>query len=158
MNWLDVLLWGTVATAFLTAIMAAARGFGLTRLSLPFLLGTVASNDRDRAERLGLLLHLAVGLLFAGVYAAAFEAWGTAGPLRGAALGVAHALAVLTAGMTALPVVHPRMASERDGPTPTRLLEPPGLFAAGYGTLTALAVVAAHAVYGGILGWFVTPA
>lgn len=156
MNWFSILLWGTVATALLTAIMAAARGFGLTRLSLPFLLGTLASDDRDRAEQLGLLLHLMVGLLFAVVYGAAFQSWGSASALRGAGVGFVHALTVLSAGMSVLPVLHPRMASERDGPTSLRLLEPPGLFAAGYGTLSALAVIVAHVAYGGVLGWFYT--
>jgi hypothetical protein len=29
----------------------------------------------------------------------------------------------------ALPAMHPRMASEQDGPTPTKQLEPPGFMA-----------------------------
>ncbi len=51
-----------------------------------------------------------------------------------------------------LPDLHPRMASERHGPTPTRLLQPPGFLGLHYGLRTPLVVVAAHIVYGVVLG------
>jgi hypothetical protein len=53
-----------------------------------------------------------------------------------------------------LPAMHPRMASEQDGPTPTRQLEPPGFMALNYGRRTPITVILAHLVYGGILGAF----
>ena len=46
------------------------------------------------------------------------------------------------------------MASEQRGPTPTRLLEPPGFLALHYGRRTPVIVLAGHAVYGAILGGF----
>jgi hypothetical protein len=46
------------------------------------------------------------------------------------------------------------MASEEQGPTPTRQLEPPGFLALNYGYRTPLSVIIAHLVYGGILGAF----
>jgi hypothetical protein len=54
--------------------------------------------------------------------------------------------------MALLPGLHPRMAGEDRGPTPTRQLEPPGLFALHYGQQTPAVVIIAHLVFGGILG------
>ena len=65
-----------------------------------------------------------------------------------------HALIVLIAIMPLLPSVHPRMASEHRGPEPTRQLEPPGFMALNYGRQTPLITVAAHLLYGAVLGAF----
>jgi hypothetical protein len=46
------------------------------------------------------------------------------------------------------------MASEQDGPTPTRQLEPPGFMALNYGRRTPISVILSHLVYGCILGAF----
>jgi hypothetical protein len=46
------------------------------------------------------------------------------------------------------------MASERAGPDSHAMLEPPGLFARNYGAATPLVTVAAHVVYGAVLGLF----
>ena len=51
-----------------------------------------------------------------------------------------------------LPSIHPRMASEAQGPTVTRQLEPPGPLALHYGASTPLFVILGHAAYGIILG------
>jgi hypothetical protein len=61
---------------------------------------------------------------------------------------------VLASGMPLLPAFHPRMASDQQGPTPTRQLEPPGKFALNYGHRTPVSVVLAHLMYGAILGSF----
>jgi len=61
---------------------------------------------------------------------------------------------VLLGGLSALGAMHPRMASEQQGPTPTRQLEPPGFLALNYGRRTPLSVLLAHLVYGAILGAF----
>jgi hypothetical protein len=94
------------------------------------------------------------GWLFAFVYAAAFESWRRATWWHGATIGFVHGAFVLLAGMTILPAIHPRMASEQHGPTPTRQLEPPGFLALNYGRRTPLSVLLAHLAYGGILGGF----
>ena len=72
----------------------------------------------------------------------------------GAGTGLVHALFVLTAGTVLLPTLHPRMASEEQGPTPTQQLEPPGLLALHYGRRTPLSIILAHLLYGAILGAF----
>ena len=154
MNWGSVTLWGFVGTVVLTTLMAGSQALGLTRMNLPFMLGTMATPDRDRAKLVGFGMHLVNGWLFAVVYAAAFESWGRAAWWLGAATGLVHALFVLVAAMPVLPAMHPRMASEQRGPTPTRQLEPPGFMALNYGRRTPLSVLIAHLVYGGILGAF----
>lgn len=154
MNGVDVLLWGFVATVVLTTLMAGSQELGLTRMSLPYLLGTMLTPDRDRAKLVGVGMHLMNGWVFALVYAAAFESWGRATWWLGAGTGLVHALFVLVAGMPILPAMHPRIASETSGPTPMRQLEPPGFMALHYGRRTPVAVLLAHLVYGGILGAF----
>jgi hypothetical protein len=124
MNWPSILLWGFAATAVLTVLMAASQSRGYTRMSIPFLLGTMVTPNRDRAMFAGLLLHMMNGWLFALVYALAFESWGRAAWWLGAGIGVVHGLFVLTVGMPSIPAMHPRMVSEYFGPTPNRQLQP----------------------------------
>lgn len=157
MNKAGTLLWGFVGTVALTGMMSASQGLGLSRMSLPYMLGTMVTPNRDRANMLGFGLHGINGWLFAVVYAAAFESWRRAGWWRGAAIGLVHGSFVLVAGMPLLPAMHPRMANEQHGPTPTRQLEPPGFLALHYGRQTPLSVLCAHLVYGAILGAFYRP-
>lgn len=152
MNVLDVVLWGLVATTVLTTMMSGAQGLGWSRMSIPFVLGTMVTADADRAPLLGFLLHLVVGWMFAALYALGFERLGIATWWLGAAGGLLHGVFVLVLGMSLLPGLHPRMASERQGPTPTRALQPPGFMALHYGRRTPLVSLAAHVVYGAILG------
>ncbi len=146
------LLWGFVATVVLTTLMAAGQGLRLTRMSLPYMLGTMFTPSRERAKLVGFLVHVANGWLLSLLYVAAFHAWGRASWWRGAGIGLVHAAFVLTVGVRVLPGLHPRMASESQGPTVTRQLEPPGFLALNYGVQTPLLVVLAHAVFGAILG------
>jgi hypothetical protein len=154
MNWGSWLLWGFVATVVLTTLMAGSQGLGLTRMSLPYLLGTMFTPDRDRARLVGVLVHLLNGWLFSLLYVAAFHSWEAASVARGALVGVVHAAFVLVVGMPALPSLHPRMANEQHGPTVVRQLEPPGFLALHYGVRTPLSVLLSHAVFGAILGAF----
>lgn len=154
MNLPSVLLWGFLATAVMSIVMAASQGLGLSRMGIPFILGTMVTADRRRAALYGSAIHLANGWLFAFGYAAVFESLGRASWWLGAALGLVHALAVLTVLLPALPGLHPRMASETRGPEPTRALEPPGFMALNYGRRTPLVAIVAHLVYGAILGAF----
>ena len=49
MNWPSWLLWGFVATIVLTTVSALSQGLGLTRMNIPYILGTAFTPDRDRA-------------------------------------------------------------------------------------------------------------
>jgi uncharacterized membrane protein YagU involved in acid resistance len=154
MNLVSWLVWGFGATIVLTTVLAASQGLGITRMNVPYLLGTMVTPDRDRAKVLGVAMHVANGWLFSAVYVAAFHVWG--GPVwwKGALIGAVHAAFVLAVLMPALPGMHPRMASETSGPTVVRGLEPPGFLALHYGVRTPVSVVIAHVIFGAILGAF----
>jgi hypothetical protein len=146
------LLWGFTATTVLTTLMAGSQVVGLSRMSIPFLLGTMLTPDRDRAMLAGVGIHFVNGWIFALVYAVAFEMLGRASWWLGALGGLLHGLFVLLVVLPLLPAVHPRMANERQGPTPTRLLQPPGFLAIHYGRRTPLIALLAHVAYGALLG------
>lgn len=154
MNWGSWLLWGFVSTVFLTALMAGSQGLGLSRMNLPYLLGTMFTPSRDRAKLVGILVHFINGWLFSLIYVAAFHAWGASSWWLGTLIGLVHASFVLAVAMPALPGLHPRMANEQYGPTVVRQLEPPGFLGLHYGVRTPVTVLLAHAVFGAILGSF----
>lgn len=154
MNVASVLLWGFVATIVLTTVMSLSQGLGLSRMGIPFLLGSMVTPDRGRARVIGFMMHFMNGWVFAFVYVLAFESWGRATIWHGAGIGLVHALFVLGAAMPILPGMHPRMATEERGPEPTRQLQPPGFFALNYGRRTPVATVLAHLAYGAVLGAF----
>ncbi|HET7038065.1 MAG TPA: hypothetical protein VFI42_20495 [Thermomicrobiaceae bacterium] len=152
----DVLLWGFAGTTVLTTILRLGQAAGLTRIDLPLILGLIFTPDRDRAKAYGFLVHFVNGWIFAGIYAAAFRSLRRASWWIGGTIGLIHGLFVLTAGLPALPGVHPRMASENQGPEPTSELEPPGFMAINYGRETAIATLVAHVIFGVILGAFLS--
>ena len=154
MNVGDALVWGFGATVVLTTILAAAQAAAITRVDLPFMLGSMFTPDRDRAKVIGYLVHLLNGWLFAFLYAAAFATAGQSGLLLGMAIGLVHGTFVTVVGMPLLPAFHPRMAGAGWGPDPTQQLEPPGNLALNYGASTPIVTIAAHVVYGAILGLF----
>ena len=110
-------LWGALAGGFvgtlvLTTALRTANELGLTRVDLPFLLGTAFTGDRARAKAIGYLLHLLAGEVFALIYYAIFAAIDTGGWLVGALFGLLHGVVSATALVNILlPVVHPRMGS-----------------------------------------------
>jgi uncharacterized membrane protein YagU involved in acid resistance len=118
------------------------------------MLGTMFTPDRDKAKLYGFVIHVAVGWLFSLIYILIFESLGAAGWWRGAVIGILHAFFVLVIGIALMPGLHPRMASERHGPTAQNMLEPPGFLALHYGLRTPLAVLLSHAIFGAILGAF----
>ena len=154
MNLGSWLLWGFVGTVVLSTVVAAGQGLGLTRMNIPYLLGTLFTPDRDRAKLIGVVCHFVSGWVFALLYLAVFHALGTATWWLGAVAGAVHASFLLAVGMPLLPAVHPRMANEQRGPTVVRQLEPPGFLALHYGTGTPVAVLVAHVAFGTILGAF----
>jgi hypothetical protein len=155
-----VSVWGTLAGGFigtlvLTTGLRAANELGLTRVDLPFLLGTAVTGDRARAKALGYLLHLAAGEMFALVYFAIFAALDTRGWLLGALLGLLHGIVSATALVNILlPVVHPRMGSALSAADSSPLLEPPGFLLLNYGRGSPIATLLAHIAYGAIVGGF----
>jgi hypothetical protein len=155
-----VSIWGALAGGFagtlvLTTILRAGSELRLTRIDLPFLLGTVFTADRTRAKALGYLLHFVAGLVFALVYYAIFLAIGESGWWLGAIFGLVHALFSATALVNLLlPLVHPRMGTPLTGANQTALLEPPGFLMRNYGTRTPIVNILAHVAYGALVGGF----
>lgn len=153
-------LWGTVAgglvgTLVLTVAMRAASELRLTRIDLPFLLGSAVTDDRARAKAVGFVMHFLAGQVFALGYFVVFAATGRSGWLFGALLGVVHSLFAGSALVNILvPLVHPRMGSPVTGAPTVALLEPPGFLMLNYGVATPLVSLVAHVAYGAIVGGF----
>jgi hypothetical protein len=143
-----------VGTAVMTAVMETAQARGMTRMSLPYLLGTMVARRRASVRISGIALHFANGALFASGYALVFTRARRADWRIGAALGLLHGAVVLVAGLPVIQEIHPRMAEEDEGPDPTPMLQPPGFMALNYGVRTPVVTLAAHAVYGAIVGSF----
>ncbi len=157
MNLPSILLWGFAATIVLTTLTLTGQSLGLTRIDIPFIVGTMFTPDRDRAKVIGYAVHLFNGWIFAIVYALFFESVHTATWWFGALIGAIQGIFVVVVILPLLPGVHPRMVSDSRGPEPTRLLEPPGFLTANYGRATPIITIFAHAIYGAILGIFYVP-
>lgn len=157
MDWSGWATFGFGATVALTAILVAAQLTGATRMDLPMMLGTIFVEDPDRARVVGALVHLANGQVFALAYASAFASLDRSTWWLGALFGLLHGVAALTLIIPLLPGIHPRMASDRQGPARDVTLEPPGLFGLNYGRATAIVTLVAHVAYGILLGIFLSP-
>jgi len=112
----------------MTTLLRAASELGLTRIDIPFLLGTAVSVDRTRAKVVGFALHFAAGVLFALLYYASFVAINRSGWWIGAGFGVFHAL---FAGTTLVNILLPfaaavRSSSHGDADGGSRLDSAPG--------------------------------
>lgn len=155
-------VWGALAGGFagtlvLTTALRAASEWQLTRMDIPFLLGTAFSGDRVRAKALGYALHFIAGLAFASVYYGIFRAIGESSWWLGAIFGLAHGLFAGTALVNILlPIFHPRMGTSITSAPSVALLEPPGFMMLNYGRRTPLVSIPAHVAYGTIVGAFVT--
>jgi hypothetical protein len=153
-------VWGAIAGGFagtlvMTTLLRASSELGLTRIDIPFLLGTAVSVDRTRAKVVGFALHFAAGLLFAMLYYASFVAINRSGWWIGAGFGIVHALfAGTTLVNILLPFVHPRMGTPTTAADSTPLLEPPGFMLLNYGRSTPVVNLVAHMAYGALVGGF----
>ena len=149
------LVGGLLGTVVLTTVLRAAAELGLTRIDIPFLLGTALTDDRTRAKAAGYLLHFVFGLLFALAYGVVFAVVDEAGVLFGALLGLLHGLFASTALVNVLlPAMHPRMGSGFTAAGSAPLLEPPGFLLLNYGRQTPVVTLVAHVAYGAIVGGF----
>jgi hypothetical protein len=150
---------GFVGTLVLTTALRTANELGLTRVDLPFLLGTALTGDRACAKAVGYLLHLVAGGMFALIYYAIFSVIDTSGWALGALLGLLHGIVSATALVNILlPAVHPRMGSTLSAANSHPLLEPPGFLLRNYGRGTPIATLLAHVAYGAIVGGFASMA
>jgi hypothetical protein len=148
---------GFVGTLALETTIVAASQLGLTRIDIPFLLGTAFSLNRGRARVIGYIVHFLLGIAFALGYFALFVSLGRSTWWLGACLGLGHALFAGTAMVnTMLPLIHPRMGSPMTSAADAPLLEPPGFMLLNYGVATPVVTVFAHLLYGAIIGAWVS--
>lgn len=152
----NALVGGFVGTLVLTTALSGASELRLTRMDIPFLLGTAFTQDRKRARVLGYALHFVAGVVFALLYYVGFVVLGRAGWVLGLSFGFVHAAFAGTALVNVLlPAVHPRMGSPFTAADSSPLLEPPGFMMLNYGRATPIVTTFAHLVYGAIIGAFV---
>jgi hypothetical protein len=152
----EILFWGLVATAVMTTILQAGQGLGFSRMSLPYMFGTFFTPNRHWAYVIGFVTYLVGGWLFAMLYYALFVYVGQASWWLGGLVGLIHGAFLLIVMLPLMPHIHPRMASEFDGPTSRRRLEPPGFLGLHFGHRTPLITLLGQLVYGIVLGAFLT--
>jgi hypothetical protein len=152
----SALAGGVIGTLAMTTIIKASTELGVTRMDLSLLLGTVFTEHRRQARAIGYVMFFVIGIAFAEAYAALFRIVGHASWQLGALIGGLHAVftaAVLVSVL--LPVVHPRMATPETAANDVTLIEPPGFLMLNYGRNTFLVTLAAHIVYGALVGLIV---
>ena len=149
---IHVMLWGFVATGAQAAVLFGSQRLGYSRLSLPFLIGTMFTGERPAANAAGAVFYWLGGWLFAFIYYFLFAELGRSNWWAGGLIGTLHGLVLLTTLAPLMPYLHPRMATEYEGPSYRRRLQPPGFLALHYGYRTPLTTLLAHALYGAILG------
>lgn len=150
-HWPQLAVGGLIATVVMTTVLEGAQLIGHSRLSLPFLFGTYATGDRYRAIVLGYVFYLIGGWIFAFLYGIAFEALNRSDWWFGLLLGFIHGMFLIAVFLPMLPYVHPRIASEFDGPDAQHRLEPPGAFGLHYGRMTPFWTVVAQSIFGVIV-------
>jgi hypothetical protein len=144
---------GLIGTFVLTTVLRTASELRLTRMDLPFLVGTIVTMHRGRAKLFGYMLHFCFGLVFAMLYFVAFVALDRDGWVIGLLFGLVHGTFAMTALVNILlPAVHPRMGGPTASVTASPLIEAPGFLMRNYGRSTPLVNLVAHAIYGAIVG------
>jgi hypothetical protein len=151
-NILEMILWGAIATVAMTGIMQGAQGLGLSRLSIPFMVGTIFSANRRVATVIGFAAYVTGGWIFAFLYFLALTSLHLLTWWAGGLLGLIHGVLLLVAALPLFPLIHPRMASDFDAPVARPVLEPPGFLGLNYGEGTPLTMLVAQTVYGLLIG------
>ncbi|MEJ2399017.1 MAG: hypothetical protein P8Z67_12485 [Gammaproteobacteria bacterium] len=148
------MVWVALSIADDTYLLLAAA-------HLPFILlcATAAAIDREDYFSPVALVALSgfVGLALK-MYYLVFSSVGHHDWWFGALIGALHGLFLLIVAMPLLPHLHPRIATEYDGPDANRRLEPPGFLGLNYGRMTPVTTVIGHMLYGAILGAALPPA
>jgi hypothetical protein len=147
-----ILVWGFVGTLAMTSLLFASQNMGWSRLNMPYLLGAFFTGSRHEANVLGFMLYMLGGWLFAFLYYLIFSVIGASSWWIGGIAGFVHAVLLLTLALPMLSYIHPRVASEFDGPDTRKVLEPPGFLGLHYGYRTPLVLLVAQTSYGVILG------
>jgi hypothetical protein len=152
----SALAGGVIGTLAMATIIKAATEFGLSRMDLALLLGTVVSANRRKARAVGYVFYFLFGIGFAELYAEFFAIVGRSSWQMGILLGALHAIFISTVLVSVLlPVVHPRMATSDTAANEITLIEPPGFLMLNYGRGTFVVTLIAHIAYGALVGLIV---
>jgi uncharacterized membrane protein YagU involved in acid resistance len=156
-DFLGLIVGALLGTLVMTLLMEGGQIVRLTRMSLPFILGTWITENRTWAKISGFAVHFVNGIVFSFGYGLLFEVLDRSDWWIGALAGALHSVFVLMVVLPVLPDIHVRMASEDEGPDPTPMLQPPGFLGLNYGFQTPVGVVIGHFVYGAILASIYRP-
>ena len=95
----SAIVGGVLGTLVFSTLVKAASQMAWTRMDLPLLLGTAATDNRLTARASGYLFHLGIGVLFAIAYGEVFTVVGRSTWWLGAMLGALHASPAVKAAM-----------------------------------------------------------
>ncbi len=149
-------LAGLVGAVAMLVVMYGGRAMGMTSMDLLRTLGSMVlpKGAKNAVYGIGAMMHLMMGAAFGLVHAGLLHA---AGPTSdgaaagvGALLGFGHGVMVAFAMPVMLTMAHPLV---RSGEIPA-----PGVAMTGFGKMTPLGVVMAHAVFGLVAGAIYTAA
>lgn len=146
MTTLAPLLAGAVAAQIMLVAFAVGQQAAWTRLDWRYLLGSLVlgSAPPRRLRVVGHLLHIALGVASAAVYARISDN-GTE-PLIWLAAGLMQA-AIVTLCIGLIGVLHPAMIRPTRPASGRRVLEAPGDFGRNWGVRTPMVLYLAHAIF-----------
>ena len=137
-------------------ILQGSQGLGLSRLSLPFLVGTFFTSNRKSSDVfIGFLVYVLGGWVFAIAVFPVLRGNRHSDVVAGGAFSVSCTALFLLAAALAAPSLCPSAHGPRSttGPrTKGYILEPPGFFGLNYGRRTPLTTLLGQVVYGATLG------
>ncbi len=145
MKWSKAFLAGIVGAAIMTIMLSSANAAGFHVLDFSMMWGTLVGLPIGVwAWLAGFAIHLAVGGIFALIYALLFNAFSGAGAVRGGGIGIVHG-GITGIFLPLLPLVHPLMNNGR--------MQSPRPYFAGHGLPGILFYFGIHIVYGITVGW-----
>jgi uncharacterized membrane protein YagU involved in acid resistance len=148
MHFTSALAGGLIGAAILDTLLQGSQRLRMSRINIPYLLGTILSVNRDKAKLLGMFLHFVISVIFAILYAIGFHLFQRSDWWLGAVFGLVHAAFLLVVVLPVFPSFHPHMASEHQAPTQLKQLEPPGFMGLHYGFHTPLSILLSHIIFG----------
>ncbi len=155
-HWWQGIVAGGIATAVMTVLMQMGAAMGMTRMSMPLMLGSMFVREPERAGPLGWGLHAMMGLLFGLVYALVFWVVDPASAASawwiGLLVGAVHGLVVL-AVMPVMGAMHPRVGRGGVNAADGEVVLPEfGFGGRGFGSGTPLGIMMGHLVFGLVWG------
>lgn len=144
-------IWaGAIGALAMLMVIYAGKAMGMTSMDLLRTLGTmvVPKADNRTVYGVGLMMHLMMGAAFGLVHAGLLHAFdpSTDGGATGLGIliGLVHGMIVVAAMPPMLNVAHPLVKSGES--------QAPGVAMTGFGKMTPMGMIMAHAVYGLVTG------